>query len=277
MTCLQQILSVATAILILTAAEVRSFNHCPRWKLHCEKYEAHHCESGGQRKPWTSCCVPPEEREGSGGYDEMRLYPSEVYSIKTGTFSKSQVWCDMDTAGGGWVTILRRTSNDSSTNFARFQEEYRSGFGDLKNDFWLGLENMHLFTKKGDCEMRIDLYDSNNENVAHIQYDMFKVNSYPDYKLQISGFNSSDDKLYDNLKGFNNIKFTVKKSIYDPTPEVYCANNRGGWWYPNTVCFPDKSAVLTNTPDNGLWWHTKDGQKQEYHRYEMKIRPRNCR
>ena len=277
MTCLQQILSVATAILILTAAEVKSFNHCPRWKLHCEKYQIHNCESGGQKKPWTSCCVPPEERSGSGGNENMTmtLYPSEVYSIKTGAFSKSEVWCDMDSAGGGWITILRRTSTDTSTSFTRFQDEYFSGFGNLKEDFWLGLENMHLFTKKGEWEMRVDLYNSDNKSVAHIQYDMFKVTGYPDYRLQISGFHSSEDKLRDSLVEFNNMKFRVKQDISDVSQEVDCANDRGGWWYLDKFCFRN-GVALTNTPDN-LWWNLgPQYDRQKYHRYEMKIRPRNC-
>ena len=38
-------------------------------------------------------------------------------------------------------------------NFDRSWDEYKMGFGDVKNEFWIGNENLHLFTKQGSSQI----------------------------------------------------------------------------------------------------------------------------
>ncbi|XP_041373705.1 techylectin-5B-like isoform X2 [Gigantopelta aegis] len=46
------------------------------------------------------------------------------------------VSCENDSINGGWLVIQRRT--DGSENFYRTWNDYRDGFGDFNNEFWLG-------------------------------------------------------------------------------------------------------------------------------------------
>ncbi|XP_033149845.1 ficolin-1 [Drosophila busckii] len=83
-----------------------------------------------------------------------------------------QVSCDSMIASGGWTVIQRRM--DGSVSFNRTWEEYRNGFGDLRTEFWLGLEKLHLMTKFQPHELYIKLEDFKNEtHYAH--YSNFSV------------------------------------------------------------------------------------------------------
>ncbi|GBM43005.1 Techylectin-5A, partial [Araneus ventricosus] len=68
---------------------------------------------------------------------------SKVYTVwpKSRLTEKKgiDVFCDMDTDGGGW-TIIQRRGNFSRPKdfFFKDWESYKNGFGDVERDFWLG-------------------------------------------------------------------------------------------------------------------------------------------
>ena len=73
-----------------------------------------------------------------------------------------QVYCDMETDGGGWTVLQRR--QDGSEDFFRTWNDYTAGFGDLNGEFWLGLEAIHRLAPmqfdRSVTTLRVDLRDS---------------------------------------------------------------------------------------------------------------------
>ena len=70
------------------------------------------------------------------GCCDLRTFPvsSGVYKISTGTFSTTNVYCNMSTDNGGW-TVIQMNRKNSQLNFIKSWKEYEEGFGDLNSDF----------------------------------------------------------------------------------------------------------------------------------------------
>ena len=71
-----------------------------------------------------------------------------------GKWTTTSVYCDTDTADGGWTVIQRRV--DGSLDFNRPWSDYEKGFGDLDGEFWYGLTSMNCLTQTGKWELRVD-------------------------------------------------------------------------------------------------------------------------
>ena len=108
-----------------------------------------------------------------------------VYSIDPDGLGTFEVWCDMQN-GGGWAVFQRR--KDGSENFFRNWSDYKTGFGNLSGEFWLGLDKIHRLSKSGQSELKIDLMDFSYAT-AYAKFDSFFVASeIENYKLNVDGF-----------------------------------------------------------------------------------------
>jgi hypothetical protein len=88
----------------------------------------------------------------------------------------------MQTDAGGWTVFQRR--QNASVDFFRDWQEYKSGFGNLNGNFWLGLEKIHRLTQSDKNFLRVDLTYFTNET-AYAEYGTFSVASESDfYKLE---------------------------------------------------------------------------------------------
>ncbi|XP_041063844.1 angiopoietin-2-like [Carcharodon carcharias] len=86
-----------------------------------------------------------------------------------------RVYCDMDTAGGGWIVIQQRI--DGTTNFNRSWREYREGFGELSAEFWWGNDHIHDVTNQEEYSLRIDLEDWNYRKKFGM-YETFRISGW---------------------------------------------------------------------------------------------------
>ena len=108
-----------------------------------------------------------------------------VYTIKPDNLSAFDVFCDQTTAGGGWTVFQKRL--DGSVNFYHIWNDYKHGFGDLKSEFWLGLDKIHRLTSDNSM-LRVDLEDFEG-NTAYAEYNLFGVMSEKDkYKLILGSY-----------------------------------------------------------------------------------------
>ncbi|KAL7740480.1 hypothetical protein ACLKA6_007010 [Drosophila palustris] len=126
--------------------------------------------------------------------------------------------CDSSLAGSGWTVIQRR--KDGSVNFNRNWTDYREGFGDLRGEFFIGLEKLHLLTRSQAYELYISLMDFQNET-RYARYSDFVVGSEEeDYELKKLGLYSGN--AGDSMKRHKNIKFSTPDRDRD-TASSSCA------------------------------------------------------
>ena len=116
-----------------------------------------------------------------------------VYSIDPDGIGPFQVRCEMS-AGAGWTVIQRRL--DGSVDFYLGWSQYKSGFGDLNGEFWLGLDKIHRLTKSGLNVLRVDLMDFQNAQ-AYAQYTTFNISDESTrYALTVGGFSGEFLEIY---------------------------------------------------------------------------------
>ena len=108
-----------------------------------------------------------------------------VYTIDPDGRGAFDVFCDQTTAGGGWTVFQKRL--DGSVDFSRGWADYKRGFGDLKGEFWLGLDKIHRLTKTKN-RLRVELEDTQGKT-AYAAYDVFAVSSAANkYKLSLGTY-----------------------------------------------------------------------------------------
>ena len=198
---------------------------------------------------------------------DLRTFPasSGVYKISTGTFSTTNVYCDMKTDNGGWIVIQRNRIN-SQLSFTKNWKEYEDGFGYLTGDFWAGLKLIHGLTQSGQWEMRVD-YQKVDKTWSYLHYNHFRVESASkEYQLDVNGytgevsFSEGGNPFTGKLNVANKMSFTT----YDSNKNGCAVTYQSGWWYngcyrininrqPPHYEYPNKALLI-----------------------EMKIRPKDC-
>lgn len=82
-------------------------------------------------------------REGEKPCSGLRRLSRRVLTRASPPF---QVFCDMETSGGGWTIIQRRKSG--LVSFYRDWKQYKQGFGSIRGDFWLGNDHIHRLSRR---------------------------------------------------------------------------------------------------------------------------------
>ncbi|XP_049326270.1 tenascin isoform X2 [Astyanax mexicanus] len=182
-----------------------------------------------------------------------------------------QVYCDMTTDGGGWMVFVRRQSG--KVDFFRNWRNYTAGFGDMNDEFWLGLSNLHKITSLGQYELRVDLRDKGE--TAYAQYDKFSVSEpRTRYKVHVGGYSGTagDSMTYHNGRPF---------STYDHDNDIAVTNcalsYKGAFWYKNCHRVNIMGRYGDNSHSKGVNWFHWKGHEHSIEFAEMKIRPANFR
>ena len=87
----------------------------------------------------------------------VSLTQSGVYSVNPDGKGSFTVYCDMRTDGGGWTVFQRR--QDGPVDFYRGWNDYKSGFGQLTSEFWLGNDKIHRLISSRPSSLRVELED----------------------------------------------------------------------------------------------------------------------
>ncbi|XP_078660007.1 uncharacterized protein LOC144904745 [Branchiostoma floridae x Branchiostoma belcheri] len=226
--------------------------------------------------PTTSPSPPPTTIPGFTGCDEYYASgqnQSGVFPLALNS-TRMEVYCDMDTEGGGWTVIQRR--QNGSVPFDRTWEEYKHGFGNKNGEYWLGNENIQLLTNLKKHSLRIDLEDWDG-NKGYALYNIFRVSDEADgYRLHISGYSGDAG---DSMDYNNGMMFSTVDRDNDPWGGD-CSHTRGqaGWWFRTCSWAHLNGPYLRNCGNScprylGLMWHGWKGSTYSLKSVSMKIRP----
>nr|XP_009243066.3 tenascin isoform X2 [Pongo abelii] len=182
-----------------------------------------------------------------------------------------EVFCDMTSDGGGWIVFLRR--KNGRENFYQNWKAYAAGFGDRKEEFWLGLDNLNKITAQGQYELRVDLRD--HGETAFAVYDKFSVgDAKTRYKLKVEGYSGTagDSMAYHNGRSFSTFDKDTDSAITN------CAlSYKGAFWYRNCHRVNLMGRYGDNNHSQGVNWFHWKGHEHSIQFAEMKLRPSNFR
>ena len=194
---------------------------------------------------------------------------SGVYSINPDGKGHFSVYCDMRTDGGGWTVFQRR--QDGTVDFYRGWDDYKTGFGQLTAEFWLGNDKIHRLTASRPSSLRVELADWNGGK-AYVKYGKFNIgdeNAY--YRLEVSSYSGTAG---DSLARHNNMAFTTKDRDNDRWSSNCAVSYTGAWWY--NVChysnLNGKYLGDTTSSQGVNWYHLKNAYVSLKFT-EMKLRP----
>ncbi|KAE8298798.1 Angiopoietin-1 [Larimichthys crocea] len=185
-----------------------------------------------------------------------------------------QVYCDMDTAGGGWTVFQRRFNG--SVDFQRSWREYKMGFGDVLGEHWLGNEALHLMTSQGQYSLRVELNDWEG-NSAYSHYDRFTLaNERQQYRLYLRGYSGTAGKQ--SSLSTHGTGFSTRDQDNDNCDHCKCALMlTGGWWF-DACGFSNLNGIYYTIGHNirklnGIKWHHFRGPSYSLRSTSMMIRP----
>ncbi|XP_076115693.1 ficolin-2-like [Mytilus galloprovincialis] len=158
---------------------------------------------------------------------------------------------------GHWTVFQRR--ENGYVDFYRGWNEYKTGFGNLNNEFWLGNENLHFLTSQYNYEMRIDLIDFDGNN-AFAKYKEFAIGD------ESSKFKLTANEYYgtagNSLAHHNGHRFSTKDSDNDNHPNHCATMFPGAWWFNYCVTSDLNGQYFQKTPDSahrGVYWRSWKG------------------
>ncbi|KAG5854197.1 microfibril-associated glycoprotein 4-like [Anguilla anguilla] len=197
-----------------------------------------------------------------------------VYTIYPPEYNEPvQVYCSMDCEDdedrGGWTVIQRR--KDGTLNFHRPWDQYKSGFGNISGEYWLGLDNIVAMTSLKKYRLRVEMKDFEGAKV-YAEYSTFSIDpESDDYTLHIGNYISGG--AGDSLKYSNGVTFsTFDHGSYSYTADRY----HGGFWFTKTVYANPNGLYKWGRhleARTGILWIGWKGYYYSLKAISMKIRP----
>nr|AFP72288.1 fibrinogen-related protein 1 [Trachidermus fasciatus] len=211
-------------------------------------------------------CDDVQRRDNTSSSGVYTIYPG-------GPTTPLHVYCDMDTDGGRWTVFQRRL--DGTENFFRPWKHYKTGFGNVAGEYWLGLENIFLISIRKMNELRVDMEDWEGGK-ASAQYSSFSIGfENTGYQLHLGSFTGGE--AGDSLVGHNDMKFSTFDKDLDQWDKNCAQHYLGGFWYAKChTANPNGMYVAENATayDSVLnIWRTWKGPNYSLKTITMKIRP----
>uniref|UniRef100_A0A3B4V7H4 Tenascin N n=1 Tax=Seriola dumerili TaxID=41447 RepID=A0A3B4V7H4_SERDU len=179
-----------------------------------------------------------------------------------------EVYCDMDTDGGGWLMLQRRTTG--KLDFMKRWRQYIAGFGNMTDEFWIGLDKIYELTNTPtQYELRFDLGVGSER--AYAVYDNFKIAPVKQkFKLTIGKYSGTAG---DAMTYHQGRPWTTVDSDNDIALGNCALTHRGAWWYKNCHLANLNGKWGDSRHSMGVNWEPWKGHLTSLDFTEMKIRP----
>jgi ficolin len=176
-----------------------------------------------------------------------------VYTVDPDTRGSFQVFCDMTTYGGGWTVFQRRQNGSEHEDFYRTWDEYKTGFGNLTSEFWLGNDKIHRLSARVLTRLGVDL-EAWRGGLKNATYGKFRIeNETLNYTLTVESYTGNAGDSFTLHRG---MEFTTKDRDNDQEGATNCAAAyKGGWWFK--ACLPSNlngQYVGNNRDRKGVIW-----------------------
>ncbi|XP_030365165.1 angiopoietin-related protein 4 [Strigops habroptila] len=242
----------------------------PKWKINLKSLSLMNQSHNTSREPVLLHKLPEDchqlflaGQQGSG-----------VFQVQPAGSQPFKVYCDMTTEGG-WTVIQRRT--DGSVDFDQLWDAYKNGFGDLRGDFWLGLEKIHRLVQEGRYNLLIELEDWEG-NSQVIQFVFSLGGESTAYTLNLLGPLSGE--LENAIGDFRQLPFSTRDRDHDLKADTNCAKHlSGGWWFSTCGHANLNGKYFRSIPrqrherKQGIFWKTWKGRYYPLKSTTMKIQP----
>jgi len=229
---------------------------------------------GGDRVP-PAAALPdaPAKKPPSSCADQFALGKTESGTYPITLAGKTiNVFCDMETHGGGWTVLQRRGDFGRPANyFLRGWKDYRDGFGNPNEDHWVGLTYWNNVTLSKPQQLLIEMEDWDG-NRTEIAVNNFIIGT-EFFKFRII-YASIDGEFGESLpkKG---TKFSTQDNDNDAWKNNCASRFKGAWWY--SACHNSNLNGLYlkgehETFGNGVNWYHWKGYHYSVKSTEMKVR-----
>uniref|UniRef100_A0A8C6PT43 Angiopoietin like 4 n=1 Tax=Nothobranchius furzeri TaxID=105023 RepID=A0A8C6PT43_NOTFU len=203
---------------------------------------------------------------------------SGIYTIQPEGSQPFSVLCQM-TPEGGWTIIQKR--QDGSQNFNQLWESYKNGFGSLKGEFWLGLDNIHSLSKQGQYILQVELSDeAGQQREAHYKFQLDGEEKMFALHLEQESPSGVQEDIV--IAGASGLPFSTADRDNDLAADINCAQMlSGGWWFSScgesnlNGKFPRRPGQLRKHQSGrqSMFWTIRAGQSSSLRTTLLKIAP----
>uniref|UniRef100_A0A452I107 Fibrinogen C-terminal domain-containing protein n=1 Tax=Gopherus agassizii TaxID=38772 RepID=A0A452I107_9SAUR len=147
---------------------------------------------------------------------------SGVFVIQPTGLHQIVVYCDLNSTSEGW-TVLQRNRRDTQITWAESWSTYKYGFGNVQDDYWLGMEYIYWIAKQKVYQVRFVIHDSSG-TMKYADYNLFGMEDESNgYRLRLGSYTgTAGDAMTSNnpTSVHDNMKFSTK----DMDQDIYSGN-----------------------------------------------------
>ncbi|XP_070181212.1 angiopoietin-related protein 1-like [Littorina saxatilis] len=157
-------------------------------------------------------------------------------------------------------TIIQRRVSPS-IDFNRTWQEYVDGFGDVGQDFWMGLRNLYLFTNARQYDL-VFYFTLNNGTYFFSIYKDFRITENITYTASLGAYVENPSLNGRPLQNMSGKPFSTYDNDNDNAVGSNCGERfGGGWWFDACSELNANGRPMTT----GVW----SGKEEEVHYTEL--------